>query len=134
MSARPPAARTSATTLPAAYTTEITPRNAPTAPAELKAAIAGGKTVHTLFSGPAAGAQAWITSLVVIGGDCITGHDPRDAATAASIGQLPARPYQAFAENASLRGVRIGVVRDSAFTFYYPENLEALERLGVELV
>ena len=32
------------------------------------------------------------------------------------------------------RDVRIGVVRDSAFTFYYPENLEALERLGAGLV
>jgi cobyrinic acid a,c-diamide synthase len=30
--------------------------------------------------------------------------------------------------------VRIGVVRDSAFTFYYPENLEALERSGAEIV
>ena len=30
--------------------------------------------------------------------------------------------------------VRIGVVRDSAFTFYYPENLEALERLGATIV
>jgi cobyrinic acid a,c-diamide synthase len=30
--------------------------------------------------------------------------------------------------------VRIGVVRDSAFTFYYPENLESLERLGAALV
>jgi cobyrinic acid a,c-diamide synthase len=29
---------------------------------------------------------------------------------------------------------RIGVFRDSAFTFYYPENLEALERLGARLV
>ncbi len=28
----------------------------------------------------------------------------------------------------------VGVVRDSAFTFYYPENLEALERLGATLV
>jgi len=31
-------------------------------------------------------------------------------------------------------GPRIGIVRDSAFHFYYPENLEALERLGAELV
>ncbi len=32
------------------------------------------------------------------------------------------------------RSLRVGVVRDSAFTFYYPENLEALERLGAEVV
>lgn len=30
--------------------------------------------------------------------------------------------------------VRIGVIRDSVFQFYYPENLEALERLGTKLV
>src|SRR4051794_16533275 len=42
----------------------------------------------------------------------LAGHDPRDAATATSIGQMPNRPYQAFADNGSLRGVRIGVVRE----------------------
>lgn len=31
-------------------------------------------------------------------------------------------------------GLRIGVIRDSAFHFYYPENLQALERSGAELV
>jgi cobyrinic acid a,c-diamide synthase len=31
-------------------------------------------------------------------------------------------------------GVRIGVIRDNAFTFYYPENLEALEEQGIEIV
>ena len=31
-------------------------------------------------------------------------------------------------------GIRIGVVRDSAFTFYYPENLEALQQQGAEIV
>ena len=30
--------------------------------------------------------------------------------------------------------VRIGVLRDRAFSFYYPENLEALERAGADLI
>ncbi len=30
--------------------------------------------------------------------------------------------------------VKVGVVRDKAFTFYYPENLEALEAAGAELI
>ncbi|MFH1091292.1 MAG: cobyrinate a,c-diamide synthase [Pseudomonadota bacterium] len=30
--------------------------------------------------------------------------------------------------------VRIGVMQDSVFQFYYPENLEALERLGAEVI
>jgi len=32
------------------------------------------------------------------------------------------------------RRARVGVIRDAAFQFYYPENLRALERLGAELV
>jgi cobyrinic acid a,c-diamide synthase len=30
--------------------------------------------------------------------------------------------------------VRIGVIRDSAFQFYYPENLDALKRAGADLI
>jgi cobyrinic acid a,c-diamide synthase len=37
-------------------------------------------------------------------------------------------------EPCSMHGVRIGVIRDSAFQFYYPENLEALEDKGASLV
>ena len=32
------------------------------------------------------------------------------------------------------RQPRIGFIRDSAFWFYYPDNLEALEKLGASLV
>lgn len=34
----------------------------------------------------------------------------------------------------SLSAVRIGVFRDAAFSFYYPENLEALAREGAKLI
>lgn len=41
---------------------------------------------------------------------------------------------QFFSEERATTSVRIGVIRDSAFQFYYPENLEELERHGAELV
>lgn len=43
-----------------------------------------------------------------------------------ALAQEPRRPEGAR--------VRIGVLRDAAFSFYYPENLEALEAAGAELV
>jgi len=42
----------------------------------------------------------------------VAGYDPRDPATAASDGQVPSRPYPDNADMASLRGVRLGVVRE----------------------
>lgn len=36
--------------------------------------------------------------------------------------------------NISNKHIKIGVIKDKVFSFYYPENLEALEEQGVELV
>ncbi|MBI4720931.1 MAG: hydrogenobyrinic acid a,c-diamide synthase (glutamine-hydrolyzing), partial [Chitinivibrionia bacterium] len=44
------------------------------------------------------------------------------------------RPSGGDAPGAPSPRVRIGVFRDEAFSFYYPENLEALERAGAELI
>jgi cobyrinic acid a,c-diamide synthase len=38
------------------------------------------------------------------------------------------------AEFSAKKGIRIGVLNDAAFQFYYPENLEALEKLGADVV
>lgn len=60
-----------------------------------------------------------------------------DAEMALTIGrdapplELPAQTPPAVPD---ARGLRIGYVRDSAFSFYYPENLEEIERAGAELV
>jgi Asp-tRNA(Asn)/Glu-tRNA(Gln) amidotransferase A subunit family amidase len=42
----------------------------------------------------------------------LAGYDPRDAATADSVGRMPGRAYESFAQDADLKGVRIGVLRE----------------------
>ncbi len=55
--------------------------------------------------------------------------------------QIPIHPPIPPLTKGGLRGVkvgegglRIGVIKDSAFQFYYPENLDALKQAGVQLV
>ena len=67
--------------------------------------------------------------------DAVDAHVDLDAvaAVAGTAGDMPAT---LLAEPARREGhkVRVGVLRDAAFSFYYPENLEALEAAGAELV
>ena len=44
--------------------------------------------------------------------EVIAGYDPKDEFTAFSIGRLPAQPYSSFANERSLNGLRIGVIRE----------------------
>jgi cobyrinic acid a,c-diamide synthase len=49
--------------------------------------------------------------------------------------QAPGLPHKAAASPAIAhgQGLTIGVIKDSAFSFYYPENLEALEAAGATI-
>jgi cobyrinic acid a,c-diamide synthase len=47
---------------------------------------------------------------------------------------LPVCPETVQPVSAGAARVTVGVIRDSAFQFYYPENLEALEQQGARLV
>lgn len=44
--------------------------------------------------------------------DVIAGYDPKDELTAFAVGRLPEQPYPTFAAERSLKGMRIGVVRE----------------------
>ena len=54
-------------------------------------------------------------------------------AFATSVAPLQAACPRAF-NLPDVSGIKIGYLSDSAFTFYYPENLEALEAAGAQLV
>jgi len=47
---------------------------------------------------------------------------------------LPNPPEVFITKDGRVPKVRIGILKDAAFQFYYPENLEALEHEGAELV
>ena len=44
--------------------------------------------------------------------EVIAGYDPQDELTAFSVGRLPAEPYRSFANERTLNGMRIGVIRE----------------------
>jgi len=48
--------------------------------------------------------------------------------------QVPGGSKKLRAMDIKARKIRIGILKDAAFQFYYPENLEALENEGAELV
>lgn len=71
-------------------------------------------------------------------GDLASGHLDLDriwklAASAPDIQEEPASPWLA-PDPSPRKQVRVGIMRDSIFQFYYPENIEALERLGAKTV
>ena len=67
--------------------------------------------------------------------DAISAHVDLDAVrgVASGAGDMPGMPALEPPRRAG-RKVRIAVLRDAALSFYYPENLEALEAAGAELV
>src|SRR5438552_2860466 len=67
----------------------------------------------------------------------IAGYDPKDPLTAFSVGRLPDKPYEMYTRDASLKGLRIGVVREYMVKTLFPkagdENIDAVNRAIEEL-
>ncbi len=77
--------------------------------------------------------------------EVIAGYDPKDELTAFSVGRLPAEPYRSFANERTLNGMRIGVIREhmdkAAFNDADVESIDLVEhavgdlrRLGAAIV
>jgi Asp-tRNA(Asn)/Glu-tRNA(Gln) amidotransferase A subunit family amidase len=64
--------------------------------------------------------------------EAIAGYDPQDELTAFSIGRLPSEPYRSFANERTLNGIRIGVIREhmdkKLFTESHAETIDIVER------
>lgn len=67
----------------------------------------------------------------------IAGYDPADELTAFSIGRVPSQPYQSFAGEKALKGIRIGVVREymdkALFTEADHETIDIVDRAVQDL-
>jgi amidase len=77
--------------------------------------------------------------------EVIVGYDPRDELTAFSVGRLPAEPYRSFANERTLNGMRIGVIREHMDKKAFNEAdieaidlteraIDGLRRLGATIV
>ena len=89
-------------------------------------AAAVGSVVYSLEPEPESESEAVSHSPLAMRSG--SGHDQRvsDPDTELSVPRSAFRPLRS--------GCKIGYFKDSAFTFYYPENLEALQAAGAELV
>jgi Asp-tRNA(Asn)/Glu-tRNA(Gln) amidotransferase A subunit family amidase len=69
--------------------------------------------------------------------DVIAGYDPKDELTAFSVGRTPSEPYQSFAHETRLNGLRIGVVREfmdkDVFNESAHESIDIADRAIAEL-
>jgi Asp-tRNA(Asn)/Glu-tRNA(Gln) amidotransferase A subunit family amidase len=60
--------------------------------------------------------------------DVIAGYDPDDPLTVFSVGRTPAAPYQSYAHGGTLKGLRIGVVREyMAKKLFTPADAETID-------
>ena len=64
--------------------------------------------------------------------EVIAGYDPQDELTAFSIGRLPPEPCRSFANERTLNGIRIGVIREhmdkKLLTESHVETIDIVER------
>jgi Asp-tRNA(Asn)/Glu-tRNA(Gln) amidotransferase A subunit family amidase len=67
----------------------------------------------------------------------IAGYDRKDAMTAFVVGRMPDKPYESYTQEQSLKGVRIGVVREymdkSLFTKADEESIDLVDQAIEEL-
>src|SRR5213594_398330 len=69
--------------------------------------------------------------------EVIAGYDPKDELTAFSVGRLPSEPYRSFANERTLSGIRIGVIREhmnkKLFNEADVESIDIVERAVSDL-